>query len=162
MEPKNGDKQELSEIVVKVKRCAKVMKGGKRFSFSALVVAGDKKGRVGIGLGKAKEVPFAIEKGVKEASRNLINVPLSDNTLPHTVYGKFRSTTVLLRPACKGTGIIAGAPVRAVLEMAGVKDVLTKVFGSTNPTNAVKATIAGLQALRSKATIEAERGVRIG
>jgi small subunit ribosomal protein S5 len=157
-----GGEQELGEIVVKVKRCAKVMKGGKRFSFSALVVAGDRKGRVGIGLGKAKEVPFAIGKGVKEASHNLVSVPLKDNTIPHLVYGKFRSTTVLLRPACKGTGIIAGAPVRAVLEMAGVKDVLTKVFGSTNPTNAVKATLAGLQALRSKASVEAQRGVRIG
>ncbi|MBI3269230.1 MAG: 30S ribosomal protein S5 [Planctomycetes bacterium] len=151
----------FEEIVVKVKRCAKVMKGGKRFSFSALVVVGDRAGTVGWGHGKANEVPFAVEKAIKDAKKALVKVPIKDTTLPHTVRANHGASSVLLRPACRGTGLKAGASVRAVLEMAGVKDVLTKVFGSTNPTNVVKATMNGLRALRSKKQIEKIRGVKI-
>ncbi|NUN48637.1 MAG: 30S ribosomal protein S5 [Candidatus Brocadiae bacterium] len=158
---RNTEKTESNEIVVKVKRCAKVMKGGKRFSFAALVVVGDRRGKVGFGHGKAKEVPFAVEKAIKDARKNMISVPTKNTTIPHTIKAKSCASIVLLRPACPGTGIIAGAPVRAVMELAGVKDILTKVFGSTNPTNVVKATIEGLKLLRSKQSIEAERGVAV-
>lgn len=155
------EKTESNEIVVKVKRCAKVMKGGKRFSFAALVVVGDRNGQVGYGHGKAKEVPFAVEKAIKDARKNMISVPVVRTTIPHVIKAKSCASIVLLRPACPGTGIIAGAPVRAVMELAGVKDILTKVFGSTNPTNVVKATIEGLKQLRSKKGVEAERGVAV-
>lgn len=155
------DKSESNEIVVKVKRCAKVMKGGKRFSFAALVVVGDRRGNVGFGHGKAKEVPFAVEKAIKDARKNMITVPIVRTTIPHTITAKSCASIVLLRPACAGTGIIAGAPVRAVMELVGVKDILTKVFGSTNPTNVVKAVFEGLKGLRSKAGVEAERGVAV-
>lgn len=158
---RQADKAESNEIVVKVKRCAKVMKGGKRFSFAALVVVGDRNGSVGFGHGKAKEVPFAVEKAIKDARKNMISVPLIRTTIPHTIKAKSCASQVLLRPACAGTGIIAGAPVRAVMELAGVKDILTKVFGSTNPTNVVKATIEGLKRLRSKKAVESERGVAV-
>ena len=154
-------RDDMEEIVVKVRRCAKVVKGGKRFSFAALVVVGNRKGRVGWGHGKAKEVPFAVEKAIKEAKKRLIQVPLKETTLPHSVFAKFCATRVLLRPAAKGTGTIAGASARAVLELAGVRDVLTKVFGSTNPLNVVKATYEGLRLVRSKKQIEETRGVRI-
>lgn len=152
---------DFNSIVVKVKRCAKVVKGGKRFSFSALVVVGDGKGTVGAGHGKAKEVPFAVEKAGKDARKNSIKVPIVGTTIPHTIRAKYRASKVLMRPACKGTGVIAGAAVRAVMEMAGVKDVLTKVFGSTTATNVVKATMEGLRQLRSKKTVEHLRGVKI-
>lgn len=158
---RNKEQTESNEIVVKVKRCAKVMKGGKRFSFSALVVVGDRNGNVGFGHGKAKEVPFAVEKAIKDARKQMINVPVIRGTIPHTVKAKSCASIVMLRPACPGTGIIAGAPVRAVMELCGVKDILTKVFGSTNPTNVVKAVFEGLQALRSKKGVEAERGVAV-
>ncbi|MCC6738459.1 MAG: 30S ribosomal protein S5 [Planctomycetia bacterium] len=158
---RNADKGESNEIVVKVKRCAKVMKGGKRFSFAALVVVGDRKGNVGFGHGKAKEVPFAVEKAIKDARKNMVSVPVVKTTIPHTIKAKSCASIVMLRPACPGTGIIAGAPVRAVMELAGVRDILTKVFGSTNPTNVVKATFEGLRRLRSKQGVEAERGVAV-
>ncbi len=152
---------EYEDIVVKVKRCAKVVKGGKRFSFNALVVVGDRRGKVGWGQGKANEVPMAVEKAIKEARKSLITVPLKKATLPHLTRAKFCATEVLLRPACEGTGIIAGASARAVLELAGIQNVLSKVYGSSNPTNVVKATVEGLRRLRSKPAIEAFRGVKI-
>jgi small subunit ribosomal protein S5 len=153
--------EQLEEVVVKVKRCAKVMKGGKRFSFSALVVVGDRKGNVGYGLGKANEVPFAVEKAIKAAKKCMTRMVLKNTSIPHTVYSKYSASEVLMRPACKGTGIIASAAVRAVLELVGVRDVLTKVFGSTNPGNVVRATFEGLKTLRSKPQIEQMRGVQI-
>ena len=137
--------EDLEEIVVKVKRCAKVVKGGKRFSFNALVVVGDRKGRVGWGYGKANEVPFAVNKGIQEGKKNLIGVPIVRTTIPHEIREKHGATSVILRPACEGTGIKAGAAARAVLELAGVHNVLTKVFGSTNPINVVKATFSALE-----------------
>src|SRR5436190_19532902 len=152
---------ELEEIVVKVKRCAKVVKGGKRFSFNALVVVGDRKGRVGWGYGKANEVPFAVNKGIQEGKKNLIGVPIVRTTIPHEVREKHGATSVILRPACEGTGIKAGAAARAVLELAGVHNVLTKVFGSTNPINVVKATFACLERLRTIGQIEQTRGVQL-
>jgi len=155
------ERGEFEEIVVKVKRCAKVMKGGKRFSFSALVVVGNRNGKVGIGQGKAKEVPFAVEKAIKDAKKNLVQVAIKGTTLPHHVRASHGASTVLLRPACKGTGLIAGASVRAVMELAGVHDILTKVFGSTNPTNVVKAALNGLRVVRSKKQLEQLRGVKV-
>jgi small subunit ribosomal protein S5 len=154
-------RDEYDEIVVSVRRCAKVVKGGKRFSFSALVVVGNRKGKVGWGIGKAKEVPFAVEKAIKEAKKRLIVVPLKDTTIPHTILAKHCASQVLLRPASKGTGTIAGASARAVLELAGVRDILSKVFGSANPLNVVKATYEGLGQLRSKKAIEDMRGIRL-
>ena len=151
--------EELEEIVVKVKRCAKVVKGGKRFSFNALVVVGDRKGRVGWGYGQANEVPFAVNKGIQEGKKRLIRVPVVRTTIPHEVLEKYGATSVLLRPACEGTGLKAGAAARAVLELVGVHNILTKVFGSTNPINVVKATFGALQRLRSIAQIEELRGV---
>jgi small subunit ribosomal protein S5 len=159
--PQDRPRDEFEEIVVKVRRCAKVVKGGKRFSFSALVVVGNRQGKVGWGHGKAKEVPFAVEKAIKDGKKRLISVPLRDTTIPHTIVSKFNATQVLLRPAAKGTGTIAGASARAVLELAGVRDILSKVFGSTNPLNVVKATYEGLKQLRSKKAVEAMRGVQI-
>lgn len=151
----------LEETVVKVNRCAKVVKGGRRFSFSALVVLGNKAGRVGVGFGKAKEVPSAVEKAVKDARKNLDVVHLNNNTIYHAVTGRFESTKVRLIPAAPGTGIIAGASVRAVVEASGVKDLLTKSYGSTNPVNLVKATLAGLTSIRSRSEVEELRGVKI-
>ena len=158
-ESRAGD--ELEEIVVKVKRCAKVVKGGKRFSFNALVVVGDRKGRVGWGYGKANEVPFAVNKGIQEGKKKLIGVPIVRTTIPHQVREKHGATSVILLPACEGTGIKAGAAARAVLELAGVHNVLTKVFGSTNPINVVKATFACLERLRTIGQIEGTRGVQL-
>ena len=155
-------RDEFEEIVVKVRRCAKVVKGGKRFSFAALVVVGNRKGKVGWGHGKAKEVPFAVEKAIKDARKRLIEVPIKDTTIPHTIIAKSCATSIMLRPAAKGTGTIAGASARAVLELAGVRDILSKVFGSTNPLNVVKATYEGLALLKSKKAIETIRGIRIG
>jgi len=158
-ESRAGD--ELEEIVVKVKRCAKVVKGGKRFSFNALVVVGDRKGRVGWGYGKANEVPFAVNKGIQEGKKKLIGVPIVRTTIPHQIREKHGATEVILLPACEGTGIKAGAAARAVLELAGVDNVLTKVFGSTNPINVVKATFACLERLRTIGQIEGTRGVQL-
>ena len=151
----------LEDTVVKVFRCAKVVKGGRRFSFAALVVVGDRSGTVGVGYGKAKEVPMAVEKGVKDAKKSLHKIPLVDRTIPHQVIGRYRATKVVLVPASPGTGVIAGSSARAALEYAGVQDVLTKVYGSTSAKNVVKATLNGLLKLRSKETVEALRGVKI-
>jgi small subunit ribosomal protein S5 len=156
---RGGD--EFEEIVVKVKRCAKVVKGGKRFSFNALVVVGNRKGRVGWGYGKANEVPFAVEKAIQEAKKKLIEVPIVQTTIPHEIREKFSATRVLLRPACRGTGVKAGASARAVLELAGIHDVLSKVFGSTNPINVVKATYGALGKLRTVAQFEKQRGIPV-
>ena len=156
-----GGEPEFVEYVVRISRNAKVMKGGRRFSFSALVVVGDKKGSVGLGLGKAREVPGAVEKGVKEAKKNMQKVALAGNTISHEVMSKFGAARVFMKPAAPGTGVIAGASVRAVVEAAGVRDVLTKAYGSTNPINLVKATLEGLVSLRTREGIEKLRGVKI-
>lgn len=147
--------------VVKVYRCSKVVKGGRRFSFGALVVVGDRNGRVGVGYGKANEVPNAVEKARKQASRQMKSVRLSGSTIPHRVIGRFGSSQVLLLPAPVGTGVIAGLSVRAVLELAGVGDCLTKVYGSTSPKNLVKATQAALRTLRDRETVAKLRGVAL-
>lgn len=151
----------FEETVVKVNRSAKVVKGGRRFSFSALVVIGNKQGRVGIGFGKAKEVPSAVTKAVKHARKDLQRVPIVGTTIPHPVEGRFGSARVKLIPAAPGTGLIAGASARAVLEYAGVTDILTKAVGSTNPINLVRATMDGLMKLRSREETERLRGVSI-
>jgi small subunit ribosomal protein S5 len=151
----------LEDSLVKLYRCATVVKGGRRFSFGALVVVGDKRGRVGFGYGKANEVPPAVEKGIKSARRGLFDVPLRGTTVPHRVVGRFGASRVVMVPASEGTGVIAGAAPRAVLELAGVKDVLTKCYGSTSPKNLVKATINGLKALRTRKMVEALRGVKL-
>jgi small subunit ribosomal protein S5 len=149
------------EIVVKVNRCCKVVKGGKRFSFSALVVVGNRKGQIGWGYGKAKEVPFAVDKGIQEARKNQITVPIVKGTIPHETRQKHSATTVLLRPACAGTGVKAGSSARAVIELSGVHNVLSKVYGSTNPINVVKATIKCLENLKSIQEVEEIRGVKL-
>lgn len=153
------NEMELTDRVVHINRCAKVVKGGRRFSFSALVVVGDGKGQVGYGMGKAKEVPEAIRKGVEQAKKSLISVPLQDRTIPYDVIGKFGAGKVLLKSASQGTGVIAGGPVRAVLEVAGVGDILSKCLGSNNPHNVVKATMNALKQLKSPEVILAARGL---
>jgi small subunit ribosomal protein S5 len=153
--------QPIEDTVVKIYRCSKVVKGGRRFSFAGLVVVGDRNGTVGIGYGKANEVPQAVEKAVKDAKKNLVNISLVDGTLPHMIEGKSRATKIVMVPASAGTGVIAGSSARAVLEYAGVHNVLTKIYGSTSPKNVVKAVIDGLTKLRDKETIESLRGVEI-
>ena len=152
---------ELQDRVVEIRRVAKVVKGGRRFNFSALVVVGDGNGRVGIGLGKANTVPAAIAKGQDRAKREMFDVPMRSTTIPHEVLGKFESSSVMLKPASEGTGVIAGGGVRAVMELAGVRDVLTKALGSTTSVNLVQATVDGLKQLRTKAQVEQTRGVKI-
>jgi len=160
---KLSDKEEkpLEDTVVKVFRCSKVVKGGRRFSFAALTVVGDRDGTVGVGYGKANEVPQAVEKAVKDAKKSLKKIELLGRTIPHQIQGKYRATRVTLAPASPGTGVIAGSSARAVLEYAGVQDVLTKVYGSTSAKNVVKATLDGLLKLRSKEMVESLRGVAI-
>jgi small subunit ribosomal protein S5 len=153
---------ELQEKVVYINRVSKVVKGGRRFSLTALVVVGDGKGNVGVGMGKSAEVPVAIKKGVEDAKKNMFKVSLTEGTVPHAILGKFGAGEVLIKPAAPGTGIIAGGPIRALFELAGITDVLSKSLGSDNALNMVKAAAQGLSALASPATIARRRGKSIG
>lgn len=156
------EQSEFEDKVIHINRCAKVVKGGRRFSFSAIVVVGNKKGQVGVGLGKAGEVPEAIKKAGKQAKKNLMKVPLDGNTIPHQIIGRFGASQVLMRPAPEGTGIIASSSVRAILEVAGVQNILTKSIRRDNPHNVVRATIEGLRSLRSFVDIAKARGKIVG
>jgi small subunit ribosomal protein S5 len=155
------ESQSFEETVVRVYRCTKVVKGGRRFSFGVLVVVGNRQGQVGIGYGKANEVPSAVDKAIKDAKKQLVKVLLKGRTLPHRVLGRYGASRIILLPAGEGTGVIAGSAPRAVLELAGVSDVLSKVYGSTSPKNLVKATLNGLLKLRSKEMVEELRGVAV-
>lgn len=155
------EEKPLDETVVKIFRCSKVVKGGRRFSFGALVVLGDRASTVGIGYGKANEVPLAVEKGIKDAKKSLHTIALVGRTIPHQINGRYGATKITLVPASPGTGVIAGSSARAVLELSGVQDVLTKVYGSTSAKNVVKATLDGLVRLRSKEMVESLRGVEV-
>ena len=160
---RDGDDGEgrFEERVVKINRCATVVKGGRRFSFSALVVLGDREGSVGIGFGKANEVPPSVEKAMKDARKNFVKVSMKGHTIPHQIFGRYLTSKVVLVPAVEGTGIIAGSAVRAVVECAGVKNLLSKVYGSTNPINVVKATMDALKKLRTAEDVARFRGVEV-
>ena len=157
----DSNRGELVDKLIKIRRCAAVVKGGRRFSFAAMVVVGNQKGKVGWGYGKANEVPPAVEKATKDGSRSMVDIPLAGKTIPHRVKGSFGTASVVLIPASPGTGVIAGQSVRAVCEAAGIHDILTKAYGSTNPINLVKATIDALRGLRSREDVERLRGVTL-
>ena len=156
-----SERSELTERVVEINRVAKVVKGGRRFSFTALVVIGDEVDRVGLGYGKAREVPLAISKAVDDAKKNLFTIPKHNTTITHPIIGKFGAARVMLRPASEGTGVIAGGGVRAILELAGIRDILAKSLGTTNPINMLKAAVNGLQSLRRPEEVARSRGLRI-
>lgn len=151
----------LEDKVVRIKRCTNVTKGGKSLSFNALVVVGDKRGKVGYGFGKARDVPSAVSKAVKDANKNLISVPILNKTIPYEIWGCYKSARVFMKPAGPGTGIKAGASARSILEAVGITDILTKCYGTRNPTNVVKATLEGLRLLKTQEEIETLRGVKI-
>jgi small subunit ribosomal protein S5 len=162
-EERAGGESMFEDIVIPggINRCAKVVKGGRRFSFSAIVVVGNRAGRVGYGFGKANEVPLAVEKARKAAMRNVTTIPVVNGTIPHTSLGRYGASSVAFKPATPGTGVIAGATVRALIELAGIKNILTKSYGSTNPVNLIKAAFDGLTSLRSKEDVEKIRGVKL-
>ncbi|MDX1963737.1 MAG: 30S ribosomal protein S5 [Pirellulales bacterium] len=161
MANESSNRGELTDKIIAIRRCATVVKGGRRFSFAGMVVVGDGRGRVGQGYGKANEVPPSVDKATKDATKNMKSVPLADNTIPHTVTGKYGTSKVVLLPASPGTGIIAGAAVRAVCEAVGIHDVLSKCYGSTNAMNLVKATMRALAQLRTRSEVERLRGVTL-
>ena len=159
---RNFDRESpYQDTVIQIYRCSKVVRGGRKFSFAALVVVGDKKGKIGLGYGKANEVPFAVEKGISDAEKNVVSISLKGKTIPHEVIGRCGASKVVMVPASEGTGVIAGKKLRPLLELAGIQDLLTKAYGSTSPKNLLKAALDALKQLRTAETIEKLRGVKI-